>query len=125
MNEQKDTVRDEELAAKAKALFDASVEGLDAGTLSQLNRKRHEALEKAAGRRPIAWTQWVPATGVAAAAVVAVAVWNSEPALSPAGAPATASDFEIILEVDDLEMLEDLEFYSWMELEDEMASHVG
>ena len=125
MNEQNDTVKDDELAAKAKALFDASVDGLDGQTLSQLNRNRHEALEQAAGRRTIAWTQWVPATGVAAAAVVAVAVWNSEPSLAPSDAPSTASDFEIILEVDDLEMLEELEFYSWIELEDEMASHVG
>ena len=36
-----------------------------------------------------------------------------------------ATDLEIILEVDDFEMLEDLEFYSWIELDEESDSNVG
>ena len=39
------------------------------------------------------------------------------------GAP--AADIEILLEGDDLEMLGDLEFYSWIDLGPESASNVG
>ena len=33
--------------------------------------------------------------------------------------PSTASDLEILLDEDSLEMLEELEFYSWIDLETE------
>ena len=36
-----------------------------------------------------------------------------------------ATDLEIILEGDDFEMLENLEFYSWIELDEEPDSNVG
>jgi len=126
MNEQRDNVTDDRLAAKAKTLFDESVDGLDAATVSRLNRNRHEALEAAArGGLNVRWAQWVPATGVLAAAAVVAVLWGREPTVVPMTAPAAASDLEIILEVDDFEMLEELEFYSWIELEEETESHVG
>ena len=39
---------DEQLVREAKEAFDASVDGLDAATLSRLNRGRHVALAAAA-----------------------------------------------------------------------------
>lgn len=116
MNERKDIGAEKALAEKAKRLFDESVENLDANTRSRLNRGRQAALEQLAGGRP-AWVQWVPAAGVAAAAVIAVVLWTGEQPvdeLTP-----VASDFEILLTEDSFEMLEDLEFYSWMDLDDE------
>ena len=66
---------EKELTTQAKALFDDSVERLDAATLSRLNQGRQKALQEirdtgSAGE----WARWVPAGGLAAAAVVAVAI---------------------------------------------------
>ena len=41
-----DTRNNEELQAQAKALFDNSVDGLDAATLSRLNQGRQKALHR-------------------------------------------------------------------------------
>jgi len=107
---------EKQLAEQAKALFDDSVEQLDAATLSRLNQGRQQALQEirdtGSGGE---WARWVPAGGVAAAAVVAVVVWQGMPVEHSAPAAGTATDFEIMLSEDSLDMLEDLEFYSWMD----------
>jgi hypothetical protein len=104
------------LTAQAKELFDDSVERLDAATLSRLNQGRQKALQEirdpgSAGE----WARWVPAGGLAAAAVVAVVLWQGAPVEHSAPAAGTATDFEIMLSEDSLDMLEDLEFYSWID----------
>lgn len=127
MSEHRDNSQsaDQAFAERAKAIFDDSVSALDAETRSQLNRRRHEALESASGRRsvirPLAW---LPATG-AAAAVVLVVLLNGNPSPAVPEIAAPAADIEILLEGDDLEMLGDLEFYSWIDLGPETAAHVG
>jgi len=111
--------QDEELARQAKELFDDSVERLDAATLSRLNRSRHEALAEIERSKSVGhWARWVPATGVAAAAVVAVVVWQGVPVEGPLPSAGPVTDFEILIGEDSLEMLEDLEFYSWIEPSD-------
>jgi hypothetical protein len=116
MKERND-VAEEAFAAKAKTLFDDSVAGLDGETRSRLNRGRQRALAELDNARPV-WMQWMPAAGVAAAAVLAVVIWTGNPA-PDVPAPAMVDDIEILLDEDSLDMLEDLEFYSWIELEDE------
>ena len=37
----------------------------------------------------------------------------------PAGVTAAGSDFEMLIDENSLEMLEELEFYSWIDLEEE------
>lgn len=125
MNEPRDTEADEEFAELAKELFDDSVERLDAATLSRLNQGRHAALDILQGSRPAGtWGRWVPATGVAAAVLVTVMVMRGPDSVElPVG---SVTDFEILLEGDSLEMLEDLEFYSWLEASDlETNGNVG
>jgi hypothetical protein len=65
----------------------------------------------------------MPATGVAAAALVAFMLLQN-----PAGVdeplPAAVADMEILLGEDSIEMLEDLEFYSWLDVV-EQANDVG
>ena len=118
MNEQKDKVADEAFAEKAKQLFDESVEGLDGQTRSRLNRGRQAALnELTAGK--LVWVQWAPAAGVAAAAVVAVVLWTGNPPVDELTPAASAADFEILLTEESFEMLEDLEFYSWIDLDED------
>lgn len=115
-----DTGNDEGLKQRSKQLFDSSVESLDAATLSRLNRARQAALAEARPRSGFSTlTPWVPAAGVAAAAVLAVVLWSDRPIDEPLIEQATASDFEILLDDDNLEMLGDLEFYSWIDLEAE------
>jgi hypothetical protein len=101
---------DEKFVKDAKSLFDDSVDGLDAATLSTLNRTRHEALEAAGSGSP-AMMRWVPVTGVAVAALAAVMMIDPAPN-GVETLPAGADDMEILLGEDSIEMLEDLEFYA-------------
>jgi hypothetical protein len=118
MNERHDVTAEDAFTDKAKQLFDESVDGLDAETRSRLNRGRHAALAEPGAGRP-AWVLWAPGLGVAAAAVLAVVLWTGNPSSSDITVPAVATDMEILLTEDSLEMLEDLEFYSWIDLDDE------
>ena len=115
-------VTEEEFSKRAKADFDASVEELDAATLSRLNRARHAALAEL--QQPTRqWARWVPAAGVAAAAVVAVVIVRN-PAAIDGPPPTVVADMEILLGEDSIEMFEELEFYSWldvMEQEDDVS----
>jgi hypothetical protein len=115
MNERNDISAEDAFAEKAKQLFDESVDGLDGETRSRLNRGRHAALAELDTARP-AWIRWAPAAGVTAAAVMALVMWTGNPVVDDLGLPAAATDMEILLTEDSLEMLEDLEFYSWIEL---------
>lgn len=118
MNKRHDTVSADDFAAKAKALFDESVDGLDAETRSRLNRGRQAALAGLGGSRQ-RWMQWLPAAGVAAAAVAAVMLWSGNPQINELAVPDVAVDMEILLTEDSFEMLQDLEFYSWIDLDEE------
>lgn len=118
MKERKDMAADKALADKAKQLFDESVESLDGQTRSRLNRGRQAALDELAAGRPV-WVQWAPAAGVAAAAVFAVVLWTGIQPVDELTPQASAADIEILLTEDSFEMLEDLEFYSWIELDEE------
>ena len=102
----------------AKTLFDDSVERLDAATLSKLNQARQAALAEMANATPLRqWSRWMPATGVATAALVAVVVLRGPGTVDPPMGPdPTVTDFEILMGDDALEMIEDLEFYSWIDV---------
>lgn len=108
---------DEQFSKKAKTAFDASVDALDAETLSRLNRGRQQALEALDQPR---WrlSTWAPATGVAAAVLVAVVLLQSPVGMDTAELPSAVADMEILLGEDSIDMLEELEFYSWLETTD-------
>ncbi len=125
--EQNGTLANEQFAAQAKSHFDDSVERLDAATLSRLNKGRQEALAHQEQVLPVGrWLRWMPVTGVAAAALVTVIVMRGPAGVDVIPGPVTASDLEILLEEDGLELFEDLEFYSWLESADlETNGNVG
>ena len=102
----------------AKAMFDDSVERLDAATLSKLNQGRQAALAEMASASPSGqWSRWMPATGMAAAALVAVVVFRGPATVDPLdGANSTVTDFEILMSDDALDMIEELEFYTWIDV---------
>jgi len=108
---------DEQFAKEAKTLFDASVDELDAVTLSSLNRGRQRALEEARSPRG-ELLRWAPAAGVAAAVLVAVIVALPGPGNIDA-MPSAVADLEILLGEDSIEMFEELEFYSVLDVMDE------
>lgn len=104
----------EAFATQAKDAFDDSVDRLDAAALSRLNQGRHAALERLANEKSkAAWMRWAPAGGVATAALVTMIVMRG-PEIENMPVEAV-SDFEILLQDESLEMLEDLEFYSWLD----------
>jgi hypothetical protein len=106
---------DETMAQQAKEAFDQSVDGLDAATLSRLNRGRHAALAEA-GHPGRQWLRWMPATGVAAAVLLAVLTLQGPGDVDVISAPAT--DLELLLSEESIEMLEELEFYSWLDTQE-------
>lgn len=118
---------DERFAGQAKELFDDSVERLDAATLSCLNKGRHQALVELQKTSLVGqWARWMPATGVAAAALVVVVILQGPGIEGPSLPAASVTDFEILLGEDSLEMLEELEFYSWIDPQDfETDNNVG
>jgi len=117
-----DPGKNEQVVAQAKELFDDSVECIDAATLSRLNQGRQRALaELQQSDGVVRWSRWIPATGVAAAAVVTVMVMRGPAGVDVIEPSVTASDFEMLLETDNLEMFEDLEFYTLLDAVDAEA----
>ena len=115
----------DDFAKQAKAAFDDSVERLDAAALSKLNQGRHAALAQLENSRGKAeWYRWAPAGGIAAAALVTVMVMRG-PDVDNVPAE-VVTDFDILLEGESLEMIENLEFYSWIDESDlEVSGNVG
>lgn len=106
----------EGLEERAKQLFDGSVDDLDAAALSRLNRDRHAAVEALQGSRSaVRWSLWVPASGIAAAAIVMALVMRGPVDVGVDAGPMAASDFDILIDDESFEMLEELEFYSWLD----------
>jgi hypothetical protein len=108
----------ESFSRRAKDAFDDSVNSLDAATLSRLNRGRQAALQ-AVSQPDKTWSHWVPATGIAAALMVAVVMTRGPGAIDVIEAP--VSDFEILMSEEDIALFEDLEFYSWLDSLEEEA----
>jgi hypothetical protein len=104
----------DELERKARELFDDSVERLDAGTRSKLTQARSRALEEVkhgASRRR--WI-WAPAGSFALAAIVAVVMWTGGLRSGGETDVLVLEDIDIVADAENLEMLEDVEFYTWL-----------
>lgn len=109
---------DDEFARRAGALLRHSADDLDAATAARLNRARQAALAgHPARRRAGAWL--VPSLATAALATLVVGLWlgrnpaDPVPAVSPP--VESPAELELLLAGEDLEMLEDLEFYAWLD----------
>ena len=115
MNEQSDSG----WITQVRGQLDLDVRDLDAATASRLNRARQQALDVGLRQRPgRAW--WLPfALATATAVLLALAVTLRSPDATlqapTLAAPAAADDFELLAGGEDLEMIENLEFYAWLE----------
>jgi len=116
-------VNDGQLSETAARRFNESVQRMDAATQSRLNRSRQRALAELGpevGNGSGTWRRqwWIPAAGVATAVVVAITMLSQKSLLQEIPASALP-DFEVIMAGENLEMLEELEFYRWLDTEAE------
>lgn len=126
------TAATDEFLERAASVFDESVRDLDAQTRSRLNQGRQQAVAES-GHRNVLASSWLPAGGAAAVTLAAIIVWNGMDRPDASGgadfiAAETVTDFEILMDEEDLEMLENLEFYSWIDLAEDAndaGEHVG
>lgn len=117
---------DEFLKQTRKAL-DESADSLDASTRSRLNQARQKALQSHGRQRPFAFG--LPAGIMAGVGVAALSVWllTSQPDEDPALQMAhnnewgEMEDIEMLTSETELELLEELEFVSWLVLEQNNA----
>lgn len=101
-----------QLERKAKALFDQSVERLDGRTRSRLTQARNRAVDElrnAAVRR-----RWLRGPAGFAAAMVAGAAFMLWAGVGR-NPTVPLDDVAIVAATDDLELLQDVEFYAWLE----------
>lgn len=107
-----------DLERRSKALFDASVDGLNGNVRSRLTQARHRAVAEAGLTRvQMSRRFWMPAAGLGTAAILAAFIaipyaHRERPLPAPV---ASADDMAILLNSDDLEMIENMDFYSWMD----------
>jgi len=113
------------LEERSRAMFLESVEGLDMRTRSRLNQARQAAVAAAADSAR-GWLLRMPvlssAGGVAAAAVLGVALWFGGPlhhTAHPVPAESAFEDLDLVASSDEgtgdaMEMLQDdIDFYDW------------
>lgn len=102
---------------RSREVFNDSVERLDARTRSRLNQARQHALEEA--KKGSARRYWLaaPLGGLAAAALVALILIRTGGESVTPGAEESAmalDDFDIVADGDSFELIQDVEFYSWL-----------
>ena len=107
--------------AQVRTQLDDDARDLDAATASRLNRGRQHALDLGLAR-PRARPGFLPyALAASIVAVLALTVIlrvpeRAEP-MPAAAAPSSADDLELLAGSEELEMIENLEFYAWLELQ--------
>lgn len=109
---------DEKFASRIKQQLDQQVDGMDGQTLARLRQARATALADSSAR---AW-RWQPIAAFASVTVLAVAVWLALPVNSGGEQNMAAlDDMELLAAADDLEFYENIEFYQWVESQDEQG----
>jgi hypothetical protein len=105
----------EEFEKRAGELLGESTQRLDGRIRSRLTQARFAAVEEARrSHHSFAWRTWVPAGALAAAAVLAVVLWNGQSASPPALGGQSLDDLEIVAGGESFELLENLDFYEWV-----------
>jgi hypothetical protein len=117
--------REQQIAARAQQLFAERVAGLDGATRSRLAQARARAVDAAATRRFNPWLEparLLPLGGVAAAALAALLIWQVPQTPAPSVEPVVLNDLDLLLEGENLDLFEDLEFYAWLLEQPELAA---
>lgn len=105
----------EAIARNARDLYRRQAADLPPDVTRRLASARRAALKRARGRQFS--LLWLPA-GAMAAGLLAIAVFQTRDTQPGEGevmvAGTVLEDMEILLDAEDLELLEDLEFYAWL-----------
>lgn len=117
-------------APRLRTLLDAEAAAIDAATLSRLNRARQAALDAGLKSRARRESRWMLALPAVACAVLAV--WLLPAAPPPSVEPGTelaeleallvqpvAGDGELLASDAPLELIDDWEFYAWLDQQSE------
>lgn len=107
------TSSDESLENRVRDALDADIDSPDPLLQARLRAIRLNALDRARSRSRH-FERWVPAGTVAAAIIVALTFSLSRPATIEM----EVSDLELVAASPDIELIEDLEFYEWLESRD-------
>lgn len=127
----------ERLVHDARRLLREDTRQLDAATLARLAQARRQALDEYDRRQArAAWpgTGWRSGLAAATLGVLAVALWIGRDGTPPTSAPsvvepptqngagARSADLEVLLAEENLELLEDLDFFDWLEANLELTN---
>jgi hypothetical protein len=106
----------EELERRSRELFENSVDRLDARTRSRLHQARNVALDELKKGSTRRYWLSAPLGGLAAVVLVAVFLLSGRETVTPGSEPGILplDDFDIVADTDNFEMLQDVEFYSWL-----------
>lgn len=104
---------------QSKKQLDDSVDALDAATLSRLNQARQKALDAPRSSLFFGNRTGLVFASFAVAAIVAL-LWTATPSQPPETLAQQYEDIDMLTADADLELLEDLEFVSWL-LEEDLA----
>ena len=110
------------LERKSEALFRDSVANTDGATRSRLNQARQRAMAELEHPSKHWQRRWLPVSAAAAAVVLLTVMLVRLPDNGSRleSAMASATDLEILLDADDLELIEDLDFYAWLDEQPEL-----
>ncbi|MFK8014373.1 MAG: DUF3619 family protein [Gammaproteobacteria bacterium] len=121
----KDDTTDANLTRKLARRLDADAESLDPDVVRRLRLARHAALDQLDAPRHQHYGRWL----AGAAGVAVVALLAARLATGPTDVPSfeyasaeVMSDLELLTDEEDLELLEELEFFRWLAANDEDLS---
>ena len=113
------------LQQRIAAALDDRAANLDAETLARLATARQRALATRRSAFGLSTRRWQAVGGLALAAsiVFGVSIWLHGPMQGPM--PPSPADLEMLAEDEELELLEKLEFFRWLETEDPQVAESG
>jgi hypothetical protein len=105
---------DADFTARVRGDLRRMVEQTDAATRARLDRMVDEALRTKRRKRRAIWVMW-PVGAVTAGVVALLFAGRPSGVSMPAASATPAADVELLLNVDNFELLEQMEFYQWLD----------
>ncbi len=103
---------DSEFIDKARSALDEGVDNLDANTVARLRAIRKQALQESGAKRSFVLTSTFAATGAFATVAIAVSLWLAFPVTTHE--IFDTEDLMLLSAKEDLELIDELEFYDWL-----------
>jgi hypothetical protein len=114
-------MNEDKVAARSRDLFIDSARAIDGETGARLAAARGRAMNALAEKPSRVAMRWMPVAGVVAAVSLVAVVWLPAGPGDDLPLPVNGrvlenpADIDILLQEDGLEMIEDLDFYSWID----------